>query len=245
MTMQGRTVVVTGASRGIGRAIAQRFSIERARVIGTRTSEVSKSSGDPSCDEPCEEWIVADFANLADIRNCSERLKEIRPDVLVNNAGINVVSPLVDIDLEDFARVQMVNLHAPLAFCQAVVPAMKERNWGRIVNIASVWGVASKAHRASYSASKFGLDGLTVALAAEHTADGILANCVGPGFIDTELTRSNLGEAGIRAMLAGVPAGRLGTAEEVASLVLWLASEENTFVAGQHLVVDGGFTRVG
>ncbi len=237
--------MVTGASRGIGQAIARRFLQENARVVGTRTSVAQEPTVGPSAEEPCDEWIVGDFTDPADIASCAERLRDIRPDILVNNAGINVVSPLVEIDLEDFARVQMVNLHAPLAFCQAVVPSMRERGWGRIVNIASIWGVASKAHRASYSASKFGLDGLTVALAAEHTRDGILANCVGPGFIDTELTRSTLGDEGIRSMVAAVPAGRLGTAAEVASLVLWLASEENTFVAGQHLVVDGGFTRVG
>lgn len=237
--------MVTGASRGIGQAIARRFLHENARVVGTRTSVAPELVVDPSVEESCDEWIVGDFTDPADIESCAERLREIRPDILVNNAGINVVSPLVEIDLQDFARVQMVNLHAPLAFCQAVVPAMQERGWGRIVNISSIWGVASTAHRAAYSASKFGLDGLTVALAAEHTCDGILANCVGPGFIDTELTRSTLGDEGIRSMVAAVPAGRLGTAAEVASLVLWLASEENTFVAGQHLVVDGGFTRVG
>ena len=100
------------------------------------------------------------------------------------------------------------------------------------------------AHRASYSASKFALDGMTVALAAEHSADGIIANSIAPGFIDTDLTHRTLGEAGIEALTAKVPVRRLGRIDEIARLVLWLASEENTFVAGQNIAIDGGFTRV-
>ena len=207
-------------------------------MVGTRTTAADG-------DEACDEWIVADFSDPAQVATCADRVGELAPDILVNNAGINVIGPFVDVDPADFARVQLVNLHAPFVLCQAVIPKMRERGWGRIVNVSSIWGMTSKAGRAAYSASKFGLDGLTVALAAEHTSDGILANCVAPGFIDTELTRETLGEDGIRTMVAGVPAGRLGSPGEIAEVVLWLASEENGFIAGQNVVVDGGFTRVG
>jgi 3-oxoacyl-[acyl-carrier protein] reductase len=121
---------------------------------------------------------------------------------------------------------------------------MVRRGWGRIVNVSSIWGKISKAHRASYSASKFAIDGMTVALAAEHTADGVLANSVAPGFIDTELTRSILSESDRAALIAEVPARRLGQPDEVARLVRWLASEENTYISGQNIAIDGGFTRV-
>ena len=112
------------------------------------------------------------------------------------------------------------------------------------MNISSIFGKVSKAHRASYSACKFALDGMTVALAAEHSVNGVLANCVAPGFIDTDLTRRMLGEAGIAQVLAGVPIGRLGKVEEIARLVLWLSSDENSFVTGQNIAIDGGFSRV-
>ena len=121
---------------------------------------------------------------------------------------------------------------------------MKRKGWGRIVNVSSIWGKISMAHRASYSASKFALDGMTVALAAEHSVDGIIANGIAPGFIDTDLTQRMLGEAGIQALVQKVPANRLGRVDEIARLALWLASEENTFIAGQNIAIDGGFTRV-
>jgi NAD(P)-dependent dehydrogenase (short-subunit alcohol dehydrogenase family) len=124
-----------------------------------------------------------------------------------------------------------------------VVPAMRERGWGRIVNISSIWGTISREQRGAYSASKFALDGLTAALAAEVARDGVLANCVSPGFIDTELTRTVLGEDGIAELMAQVPARRLGSPAEVAAFVAWLAGPENTYVSGQNLVIDGGFSR--
>lgn len=238
MDFSGRTVVVTGASRGIGRAIALAFKAGRASVVGTRTRPGKDR------DDACEEWIEADFSNLDQVFACAKRVREIEPDVLINNAGINKVASFVEIDPRDFLAIQQVNVFAPFALCQAAVPAMKRRGWGRIVNISSVLGKISKEHRASYSASKFALDGLTLALAAEHTADGILANSVAPGFIDTELTRRVLGEAGIEAMVSLVPARRLGRSDEIASFVLWLASEGNTYMSGQNVAVDGGFTRV-
>ena len=133
---------------------------------------------------------------------------------------------------------------APFLLCQAAVPAMKLKRWGRIVNISSIWGKISKEHRASYSASKFAIDGMTLALAAEHSVDGIIANSIAPGFIDTELTRRILSETDIKSLVSSVPIGRLGQINEIASLVLWLTSEENTYLTGQNISIDGGFSRV-
>ncbi len=238
MRFTGKKVFVTGASRGIGRAIAQAFRAEDAWVIGTHTGKNVEAA------DVCQEWFAADFSDLEQIKACVEFLRRAEPAVLVNNAGINKNAPFVEVASEDFLLIQRVNLYAPFLLCQATIPAMKRKGWGRIVNVSSIWGKISMEHRAAYSASKFGLDGMTVALAAEHSADGILANSIAPGFFDTALTRRILGEAGIEALVSKVPIRRLGQVEEIARLVLWLASEENTFVAGQNIAIDGGFTRV-
>jgi 3-oxoacyl-[acyl-carrier protein] reductase len=238
MRFSDKTAFVTGASRGIGRAIALAFRAEGALVIGTRTSSSTEA------DDACDEWVSADFSSEAQIHACAERLRAVGPDILVNNAGINKIAAFTEVDPEDFLRIQRVNVFAPFCLCQAAIPAMKTRGWGRIVNLSSIWGKISKAHRASYSASKFAIDGLTAALSAEHAADGIMANTVAPGFIDTELTRRVLGESGIDALVATVPARRLGRTDEIARLVLWLASDENSYLTGQNIAMDGGFTRV-
>lgn len=213
------------------------FRERGAWVAGSRTLEAAP-------DEVCHHWLKADFSVLEDIESCATALQALQVDILVNCAGINKIAPFADIEPEDFLKIQQVNVYAPFRLCQAVLPSMQRNGWGRIVNISSVWGKISKEFRASYSASKFALDGLTLALAAEHGGQGILANCVAPGFIDTELTRTVLGEDGIRKMCQGVPLRRLGSADEIARLVVWLASEENTYMNGQNVAIDGGFTRV-
>ncbi len=234
----GKKVFITGASRGIGRTIAQAFRDEGAWVIGTHTRESNET------DDVCQEWVAADFLDLNQIKACAGRVRDAQPDVLVNNAGINKIAPFVEINSDEFMAIQQVNTFAPFILCQAAIPSMKRKGWGRIVNVSSIWGKISKEHRASYSASKFAIDGMTLALAAEHSADGIVANSIAPGFIDTELTRRVLGEAGIRSITSLVPARRLGQPDEIARLVLWLASEENTYLTGQNIAIDGGFSRV-
>jgi 3-oxoacyl-[acyl-carrier protein] reductase len=238
MRFLGKTIFVTGASRGIGRAIAKAFRAEGAWVIGTRTGVGAGK------DDVCQEWIAADFLDIEQVKACAERVRRAKVDVLVNSAGINKIAPFVEVKLEDFLAIQRVNVLAPFLLCQAAVPGMKKKGWGRIINVSSIWGKIGKEHRAAYSASKFAIDGLTLALAAEHAADGIIANSIAPGFIDTELTRRVLGKIAARALASSVPARRLGQADEIAHFVLWLASEENTYLTGQNIAIDGGFSRV-
>jgi NAD(P)-dependent dehydrogenase (short-subunit alcohol dehydrogenase family) len=238
MRFSGKKIFISGASRGIGLAIAHAFRAEGAWVIGTQTGNNSTT------DDVCQEWVTADFLDVEQIKNCADIVRHAEPDVLINNAGINKIAPFVEITPGDFQSIQQVNVFAPFLLCQAAIPAMVRRGWGRVVNVSSIWGKISKEHRASYSTSKFALDGMTLALAAEHSADGVMANCIAPGFIDTELTRSVLGEQGMQAIASTVPARRLGQADEVARMVLWLASEENTYLTGQNIAIDGGFSRV-
>ena len=233
-----KKIFVTGASRGIGKSIAQAFRSEGAWVVGTSTGSIEVP------DEICNKWFTSDFSNIEEIKNCAGFLDELKPDVLINNAGINKNAPFTEIEPNTFQLIQQVNVFAPFILCQAAIPSMKCKGWGRIVNVSSIWGKICMAGRASYSASKFALDGMTTTLAVEHAADGIIANSIAPGFIDTDLTHSMLGEKGIQTLVSKVPSGRLGKVEEIARFVLWLASEENTFISGQNIAIDGGFTRV-
>ena len=235
--LDGRLAVVTGATRGIGRAVATRLIQDGARVVATGTGP----DGQPpaGCD-----YRAVDFSDVGATEVFAASLSELNPDILINNAGINVVSDFADIATENFERMYRVNLAAPMILCRSSIPGMRARGWGRIVNISSIWGKIALAGRAPYAATKFGLDGLTAALAAEVAKHGILANCVAPGFIDTELTRRNLGEDGIRKVVSEVPAGRLGQPEEIAGLIAWLVGPENTYISGQNIAIDGGFTRV-
>jgi 3-oxoacyl-[acyl-carrier protein] reductase len=234
--LDDRRALVTGATRGIGAAIAERLRDLGAHVTATGTAA---APGVPAGCEPA----TLDLADRVAAQDFAALAADAGYDILVNNAGINAVAPFAEIDPADFDRVQEVNVRGPMLLSRALLPGMRERGWGRIVNVSSVFGVVSRAGRASYSTSKFGLDGMTAALAAEAAPDGVLANCVAPGFIDTELTRRVLGEAGIAELVQQVPARRLGTPAEVAELVAWLAGPRNTFVSGQNVVIDGGFTR--
>jgi NAD(P)-dependent dehydrogenase (short-subunit alcohol dehydrogenase family) len=235
--LSGRVALVTGGTRGIGAAIARRLLTEGARVIVTGTR--AEGRGPDQC-----LFRRIDFLDRHGSEIFATEVAEMGLDILINNAGINRINQFERIEPADFDDIHQVNVRAPFLLCRAVIPGMKERGWGRIVNVTSIFGKISKEYRASYSASKFGLDGMTIALAAEVSSYGILVNCVAPGFIDTELTRSVLSEDE-RAELAGrVPVKRLGTPDEVAVFVAWLAGPDNTYITGQNIAIDGGFSRV-
>lgn len=235
--MTGKTALVTGGTRGIGAAIAKELYDSGASIIitGTNSNHVPLKG---------YSFFCVDFSNKEGLYEFVNIVQEKQIDILINNAGINKISPISEIPVNDFEKVQQVNVTAPFMLCQAVLPGMRDRGWGRIVNISSIWGKISKAYRAPYSASKFAIDGLTAAISAEVASEGVLVNSVAPGFIDTELTRKVLGVDGMNKIALQVPAKRVGTTEEVAKFVAWLASPDNTYISGQNIAIDGGFTRV-
>lgn len=230
-----KRVLITGSTRGIGQAIARKFTSEGAYIIGTGTSESRPANVD--------EYIKCDFTKYDDLENLCHAVKTLEINVLINNAGINIINDFCNIDPADFLRVQHVNVYAPFRLSQSVIPFMKAQGWGRVVSISSVWGKISKQGRASYSTSKFGIDGMMLSMANEFAEQGILCNCVAPGFIDTEMTWKNLGQDGVDQILKNVPIKRLAKVEEVANLVYMLGSEQNTYISGQNIAIDGGFTR--
>ena len=235
--LQDRLAVVTGGTRGIGKASAEclKAAGHPVLVTGTRRDAVPPDG--------CEYYAV-DFDDAEATSAFADELRKRKPLVLVNNAGQTIPRAFADVETEEFLRLQRINLVAPLELSRAVLTGMRSAGWGRIVNVGSIWGVISRPERASYSASKGGLDGLTASLAAEVAKDGILANCVAPGFIETDLMLAATDETERRRLAAQVPMRRLGKPEEIGTFVAWLCSDENTYISGQTLIIDGGFTRV-
>ena len=229
--------LVTGGTRGIGKSISQTLLREGYEVMITGTSIDLSDNNNFRCFE-------VDFKDEHTTEKFLQEAKSFQPEILINNAGINIIDNFTDIKEQDFDDVMRVNLKIPFLISQIVIPSMKENNYGRIVNIGSIFSSVSKERRASYSASKFGLVGLTKALSAELSEFNILANCVSPGIIETRLTKEILGIKGISEIKKKIPQGRLGSVEEVAELVFWLASKNNSYITGQNILIDGGYTVV-
>ncbi|MEQ1920703.1 MAG: SDR family oxidoreductase, partial [Elusimicrobiota bacterium] len=221
----------------IGRAIAERLRDHGAAVTVTGTR------GGGTAPRGCA-YEPVDFSHAEAAEVFAASMAKRGFDILVNNAGINKIAPFAEIDGADWDLIQRVNTRAPFVLCRALLPRMAKKGWGRIVNVSSIFSVVSRDRRGAYSASKFALDGMTASLAAEAAGSGVLANCVAPGFVDTDLTRRVLGEKGMKELAGRVPAGRLAKPAEIGAFVAWLCGPENTYISGQNLVIDGGYSRV-
>jgi 3-oxoacyl-[acyl-carrier protein] reductase len=237
--LANRVALVTGGSRGIGRSIARALASAGAAVAVNyrhRQDDAAATVAEIERAEGRGISVRADVAVRAEVETMAERVEsELGPiDVLVNNAGIATIRGLDDITEEDFDQTLAINLKSAFLCTQAVVPGMRKRGWGRIINVSSVAARSAGSIGVHYNASKAGLEGLTRGYAARLAADGITVNAIAPGLIDTEMA-APLKESGVAERL---PVGRIGTADEISQAVLMMIG--NGFLTGQSVAVNGG-----
>lgn len=220
--MNGKTALITGASRGIGLAIARLFSDAGARVIIPDRTRLDLRSN-----ESIDQFLMSMKENI---------------DVLIQNAGINTLSTAMEVSDNTMAEMTQVNLIGPMRLQRGFIKGMVNKKYGRIVNLSSVWSLVARAKRFPYSIVKSGINGMTRALAVELASDNVLVNAVAPGYVNTELTTQNNSAQELDEIRKSIPMRRLAEPNEIAEVVLFLASSRNSYITGQIIPVDGGFT---
>ena len=239
ISFNDKTVVVTGGTKGIGKAIAECFLESGANVIVTGRSLNKPQDLDYSIG-----YVPLNLESAVSIESFLNYLTSLKHiDAFVNNAGINVIDELANINDVDFNRVMSVNMRGPFVICRHLSDLMGTQG-GKIVNICSIWSKITKKGRVSYIVSKAGLAGLTRGLATDLAEKNILVNSVSPGFVETELTRKSLSKNEIIDLTKKVPLSRLAQATEIANFVVFLCSDMNSFMTGQNIVIDGGYANV-
>ncbi|MCZ6795694.1 MAG: SDR family NAD(P)-dependent oxidoreductase [Planctomycetota bacterium] len=243
--LSGRVALVTGGSKGLGRAMARVFAEAGADVvISSRHEDELRAALEGILAGTGRRGIpvVADMTRREDVQRLAETaLEEMgRVDILVNNAGSNVPQPVDEIRDEDWDRIVELNLTSCMALTRALVPGMKERRWGRIIHISSIFGLGSKAARNVYSATKAALIGLARSSCLDLGPHGITVNCIAPGPFLTELPGRLLSDEEKQAFSDRTALGRWGDPDELAGPALLLASEAGSYITGETLVVDGG-----
>lgn len=247
--MKNKTVLITGATSGIGKATALKFAEAGANVVvsGRREAEgnavveaITSAGGEAT-------FIQADVSNEEDIKNLISKTiaKYGRLDVAFNNAGIETAAPIVEVGIDDYRQVFDINVWGVLASMKHEIPAMLASGGGSIINTSSIVGHVGAPGLSAYTASKHAVEGLTKSAALEHAKEGIRVNAVSPGLIQTDMADRlvGAGESEMRdGFIAAHPIGRVGTPEEIAATVFFLASDGASFITGESIKADGGFT---
>ncbi len=235
---KNKIALVTGGTRGLGKAMVDLLCQQGAYVIYTGTKDQK------SRDSSSKILWPLDFSSEISIRKFRNRLKRLsRLDILINNAGINKIAAVTDVDERDWQKIIQVNLTGSMLLMKDAARIMKKNKFGgHILNVSSIFGLISKSQRNAYSASKAGLIGLTRAASLDLAPYGILVNAICPGFVRTDLTNSILSAKDQRILAMQVPLGRFGTEEEIARCAIFLCSHWNTYITGQNITIDGGFS---
>lgn len=238
-SFKGKTVMVTGGTAGIGKAICDLFLQEECTLLFTGTRE--------QLSDPLPSTAHYYRLDMSDTPSVDQFIHEVLPQfspisILINNAGIQLRAPVDSLSLENWNSTLQVNLTGPFRLIQGVIPYMKKNGGGRIVNIGSIAGIITKPEQTSYSASKAALISMTRTIAVELAAHNILINTICPGTTLTPMVDSLLTTEKKNEIIKGIPMGRFANPEEIAKMVLLFASDMNTYMTGQSVIVDGGFT---
>jgi len=247
VSLEGKTARVTGASRGLGRAMAAALADAGAHVVLAARDTAKLAEARDEIDAAGGAASVMQL-ELTDEAACTEAVRRVeaaqgRLDILLNNAGIIEWTPLDKGATADWKRIVNTNVTSMFILARAAAPGMRERGWGRIINIGSVLSILGRANLASYCASKAAIAGLTKSLAAELGRDGITCNCILPGYFTTEINQSLTARPGYVEMVAGcAPLNRWGDPKELSGIAVFLASQASSFMTGQVVSVDGGIS---
>jgi 3-oxoacyl-[acyl-carrier protein] reductase len=234
-----KKVLITGATRGIGKELAIQYSNLGATVVITGTQRKK-----PDWNRANIHYEVLNISAKTKWQDAISKIVDKYDgfDICINNAGINKIASIDELDIDDLNNIILVNLTAPIFISSVVSKSMIKNRYGFIINIGSIFGVVSKEKRNPYTATKSGIIGATKTIALDLAKYNILVNTISPGFVDTELTRNVLGKEGMDLMKQKIPLQRLAKPFDIVNTTMFLTSDYNTYITGQNIIIDGGFT---